>query len=71
MQKMINFDEVTDENKTKENQHWLDILDHPFRILIIDGSGKANALLNLINHQSDIDKTYVYDKDPYEANING
>ena len=50
MQKMINFDEVTDENKTKENQHWLDILDHPFRILIIDGSGKANALLNLINH---------------------
>ena len=71
MQKMINFDEVTDENITKENQHWLDILDHPFRILIIDGSGKANALLNLINHQSDIDKTYLYDKDPYEANING
>ena len=71
MQKMINFDEVTDENITKENQHWLDILDHPFRILIIDGSGKANALLNLINHQSDIDKTCLYDKDPYEANING
>ena len=71
MQKMINFDEVTDENITKENQHWLDILDHPFRILIIDGSGKANALLNLISHQSDIDKTYLYDKDPYEANING
>ena len=31
------------------------------------GSGKANALLNLINNQPNIDKTYLYAKDPYEA----
>ena len=31
------------------------------------GSGKRNALLNLINKQTDIDKIYFYDKDPYEA----
>ena len=39
------------------------------RILIIggSGSGKRNALWNLINNQSDIDKTYLYAKDPYEA----
>ena len=28
---------------------------------------KTNALLNLINNQPDIDKIYLYAKDPYEA----
>ena len=27
---------------------------------------KTNALLNLINNQTDIDKIYLYAKDPYE-----
>ena len=42
--------------------------DHPYRILIIGGSGswKANALLNLINHEPDIDKIYLHAKHPYE-----
>ena len=42
---------------------------HPYRILIIggSGSGKTNALLNLINNQPDIDKIYMYAKDPYEG----
>ena len=31
------------------------------------GYGKTNALLNLINNQPDIDKIYLYAKDPYEA----
>ena len=33
------------------------IPDHPYRILIIggSGSGKTNTLLNLINEQNDID----------------
>ena len=31
------------------------------------GSGKTNALLNLINKQPDIYKTYLYAKDPCEA----
>ena len=55
---MVNFDEYTNENKTKHNLKWPYIPDHPYRILIIggSGSGKINALLNLINNQPDIDK---------------
>ena len=38
-------------------------------ILIVRGSesGKTNLLLNLIDNQSDIDRIYLYAKDPYEA----
>ena len=31
------------------------------------GSGKTNALINLINHDPDIDKIYLYVIDPYKA----
>ena len=31
------------------------------------GFGKTNAFLNLINKQPDIDKIYLYAKDPYQA----
>ena len=57
------------ENKTQYNSNWPYIPDHPCRILIIggSGSGKTNALLNLINNQPDIDKIYSYAKDPYKA----
>ena len=66
---MINFDNYTNENKSKHNLKWPYIPDHPYRILIIggSGSGKTNALLNLIKNQPDIDKVYLYAKDPYEA----
>ena len=65
---MINFDDYTNENKTKHNLNWPYIPDHPCRILIIGGSasGKTNTLLNLINNQPHIDKLYLYAKDPYE-----
>ena len=65
---MINFDEYTNENKKEHNLNWPNIADHSYRILIIGGSGtgKTNALLNLINNQQDIDKIYLYAKDPYE-----
>ena len=65
---MINFDDYTNENIIEHNSKWPHIPDHPYRILIIggSGSGKANALLNLINNQPDIDKIYLYAKDPYE-----
>ena len=45
------------------------ILDHLYRILIIrgSGSGKTNALLNLISQKSDIDKIYLYAKDLNES----
>ena len=66
---MINIDDYRNENKTKHNPKWQCIPDYPCKILIIEGSGsgKTIALLNLINNQSDIDKTYLYAKDPYEA----
>ena len=66
---MINFYEYTNENIIEHNLRWRYIPDHPYRILIIggSGSGKTNALLNLINNQPDIDKIYLYAKDPYEA----
>ena len=66
---MINFDDYTNENIIEHNPKWPYIPDHPYRILIIgsSGSGKTKALLNLINNQLDIDKIYLYAKDPYEA----
>ena len=66
--KMINFDDYNNENIIEHNSKWPYIPDHPYRILIAggSGSGKTNALLNLINNQPDIDKIYLYAKDPYE-----
>ena len=63
---MINY---VNENKTKHNKNWPYIPDHPYRILIIEGSGseKTNLLLNLIEKQPDIDKICLYTKDPYES----
>ena len=57
------------ENRIKHNPDWPYIPDHQYRILIIggSGSGKTNVLLNLINHQRDIYKIYLYAKDPYGA----
>ena len=65
---MINFDDYTNENIIEHNLKWPYIPDNPYRILIIggSGSGKTNALLNLINNQPDIDEIYLYVKDPYE-----
>ena len=62
---MINLDSITNENNKKHNEKWPYILDHPYRILIIggSGSGKTNALINLINEQNDIDKIYLYSRD--------
>ena len=66
---MINFDDYTNENMIERNSKWPYIPDHPYRILVIgdSGSGKTNALLNLINNEPHIDKIYLYAKNPYEA----
>ena len=54
------------------------IPNHPYKILIINGSGprKTDVLLNLIKHQqADFDKLYLYVKYPlkskYQLLING
>ena len=62
---MINLDNIVNNNNEKHNEKWPYIPDHPYRILIIggSGSGKTNTLLHLINEQKDIDKIYLYAKD--------
>ena len=55
---MISLDSITNENNEEHNEKWSYISDHPYRIMIIGGSGsrKTNALINLINEQNDINK---------------
>ena len=55
---MINFNVATE--NIKEN--------NPYRILVIgrSRSGNTNSLFNLISQQPQIDKIYLYVKDPYE-----
>ena len=62
---MFNLDDITNKNNKQHNEKWPFIPDYPYRILIIggSGSGKTNALLNLIKEQDDIDKNYLYAKD--------
>ena len=58
---MISVENYTNGNKTEDNSKWPYIPDHPYRTLVIGGSGsaKTNALLNLINNQLDIDNIYI------------
>ena len=63
--KVINLDSITNKNNKKQNGKWPYIPDHPYKIIIIGGfgSGKTNALINLINEQNDIGKIYLYARD--------
>ena len=65
--KIINFDDCV--NEIKMNIIWSYAPDHPYRILLIAGSasGKTNAFLNSTENQPDIDKIYLYVKNPYEG----
>ena len=59
--------------KINRNSIWPYIPDHPYIILIINGSvlAKTNSLLNLMKHQRpDIEKTYLCAKDPFESKYN-
>ena len=68
LQKMFNLDDVTNENNKEHNEKRPYIPDHPYRMQLIggSGSGKTNALLNLIKEQDNnslIDKIYLYAED--------
>ena len=67
---MINLDSFTNEKNKEHNEKWSYIPDHPYRILITSGSGsgKQNALLNLINKQYNVDRIHLYAKDLSEPN---
>ena len=71
---MKNYDETVEIN---HNPNWPYIPDHPYRILVIGGSGsrKSNVLLNLIKYQRpDIDKIYLKDlnlNQKFQLLING
>ena len=70
--KKINFDDVIKEETKEHNPNWLEIPDHPYRMLTIgrSGPGKTNPLFNLINQQPDIDEIYLYGKDRNEEKYN-
>ena len=59
---MINSDYYINENRAEHNKNRPYIPDHPYRILILRGSGsvKTNLLSNLIENQPDMDKIYLY-----------
>ena len=50
LQKMFNLDDITNENNKDHNSEWSYVPDHPYRTLKFGGfgSGKTNALLDLI-----------------------
>ena len=62
---MINLDSINNENNKEHNKKWAYIPDHPYRILIIggSGSGKTNALLDLIKEKDNINTIYLYARD--------
>ena len=49
---MIKEFDITKENIKEHNPKWPETHEHPYRILIIGGfgSGKTNALVNLISY---------------------
>ena len=64
---MKNYDQSV---KINHNPNWPYTPDHLYRILVIGGSRsrETNVLLNLIkNRRPNIDKIYLYVKDPFES----
>ena len=64
---MTNFVHVIKEEPKEHDPNWSQIPDS--WMLIIGGcrSGRKSSLFNLINKQPDIDRIYLYAKDPYKA----
>ena len=64
---MFNLGDITNADNEDQNKNWPYIPGHPYRMLIIGGSGseKTNELLNLIKQEDSdnpIDKICLYTK---------
>ena len=72
IKKIASFDYITKKDIKEHNPILLEIPDHLYRISIIggSGSGNSNALLNLINHDSDVDKTFYILKIHMKKSLN-
>ena len=59
---------ITNKNNKIHKPNWLKIPNHSYQVLFIgrSGSRKTNALLHLINYQPEMDKHFLFTKDPYE-----
>ena len=66
---MISLDSIANKNNKEHNEKCSFTPNHPYRILIIggSGSGKTSALLNFIEEQDDIDKIYLSARDLSET----
>ena len=62
---MIDLDSITNKTNKEHCKNWSFIPDHPYKVLIIggSGSGETSAVLNLISKQDHIDKIYLYAED--------
>ena len=69
---MFNSDYVTKKDIKERNPNWPENPDHPYRMLIVGGSGseKINALITLINYEPNIDKIFYIPKIHTKQNIN-
>ena len=61
----IKYHNITKKDRKKHNPNELQIPNHPFRTLLTGNS--RSALFNLISHQPDIDKIYLYSENPYKG----
>ena len=53
---MLNFDYITKENIKEHNPKWPETPDHPYRILIVGGSGSGKTNAFEAKHQLIINK---------------
>ena len=63
---MLSFEYITKEDIKEHNSNLPQIPDHPYRILIVGGSGSGGSEISI--PWLDIDKIYLCAKNPHETN---
>ena len=59
---MINFDDIARKKIKKYNQNWLQIPDHPYRILIIGGSESGKTKMQALRKIVILKLLFIYSK---------